>query len=168
MTDYFDLQAALNTLFENVTIERGPVLDVNSLYPEPVTFRLTDDPQFSELAEGDKAFMRSLDASRHCMDQGSMDPYAVAELVAMGAEQREREAAADAENAAEKGEKKHKTPGLLGCYVNGELKFQSRDHEAIRAYAADKMRPWTVKTKHDGYQVRTNNVWVAPVGSFQK
>lgn len=42
---------------------------------------------------------------------------------------------------------------LLGCWVDGTLRFQSRDHEAIHEYAARRMRE-----KH--------SVWVAPVGSF--
>jgi hypothetical protein len=42
----------------------------------------------------------------------------------------------------------------LGVYVDGKLKYQSRDHESIYAYAEDEMNK------------RRSNVWVAPVGSF--
>lgn len=42
----------------------------------------------------------------------------------------------------------------LGCYVNGVLKFQSHDTEAVRAYADRKMQDFR------------NNVWLARVGSF--
>jgi len=48
-----------------------------------------------------------------------------------------------------------RTPGLLGCWVNGKLRFQSRDHDNVHAYAADKMN-----------DKGSRDVWVAPVGSF--
>ena len=125
----------------------------------PEYFRLTDDPQFSELDEGNKAFLRSLDASDHCMDKGTMNGHAVAVLVAMDAEQREREAAQLAEasvinNAPHSA--RLKVPGLMGCWIDGKLRFQSRDHEAVRGYAADK-----ITNKRNG------SLWLAPVGSFQ-
>lgn len=41
----------------------------------------------------------------------------------------------------------------MGVWVDGKLKFQSRDRAAIDAYAAKKM------TEH-------HSVWVAPIGSF--
>lgn len=47
-----------------------------------------------------------------------------------------------------------KTSSLLGCWVNGKLRFQSREHDNVHAYAADKARDFR------------NNVWLAPVGSF--
>lgn len=47
-------------------------------------------------------------------------------------------------------------PGhLLGCWVDGKLRFQSRQHDNVHAYAQDAM---------SGPKHRT--VWVAPVGSF--
>jgi hypothetical protein len=42
---------------------------------------------------------------------------------------------------------------LLGCWVDGNLRFQSRDHDAIYEYAGRRMR-------------EKRSVWVAPVGSF--
>ena len=63
-------------------------------------------------------------------------------------------------------EVKTKTPSLLGCWVDGILRFQSRDHVAIREYAAEKMRPTTRKLSDGSYRVITADVWVAPVGSF--
>ena len=114
---------------------------------------------------GIAAATNSLNASLSAMDKSGLDPFAVAYAVGMEAAQREAEFT---KLHAPETPAKLKTPSLLGCYVNGELKFQSRDHDAIRAYAAEKMSPWTVKTKNGGYQVRTNNVWVAPVGSFAK
>ena len=52
-------------------------------------------------------------------------------------------------------EENKRTPGLLGCWVNGKLRFQSRDHDNVHAYAADKMS-----------DKGSRDVWVAPVGSF--
>lgn len=43
--------------------------------------------------------------------------------------------------------------GLLGCWVDGQLKFQSREHVNVHGYAHGKM-------------AERRNVWVAPVGSF--
>lgn len=107
----------------------------------------------------------SLKAAMTCYDESPLDPFAVAMAVGREARLRAREA-----RVADKPKKapKLKTPSLLGCWVNGELKFQSRDHEAIRTYAADKMRAWTVRHADGSYYVKTNDVWVAPVGSFQK
>lgn len=67
---------------------------------------------------------------------------------------------------APKEEPKGKTPKLLGCYVDGVLRFQSRDHAAIRDYADKQMRPRTMKLSDGSYRVITSDVWVAPVGSF--
>ena len=61
---------------------------------------------------------------------------------------------------------KLKKPGLLGCWVDGILRFQSRDHDAIREYATEKMLPTTRKLSDGSYRVITADVWVAPVGSF--
>ena len=44
---------------------------------------------------------------------------------------------------------------LLGCWVDGMLRFQSRQHDNVHAYAQDAMQG----AKH-------RSVWVAPVGSF--
>lgn len=63
-------------------------------------------------------------------------------------------------------EPKKATPKLLGCYVDGVLRFQSRDHDAIHEYAARKMKPRTMRLSDGSYRVITANVWVAPVGSF--
>lgn len=42
---------------------------------------------------------------------------------------------------------------LVGCWVDGKLRFQSRDRDAIDEYAARRMS-------------ERHSVWVAPVGSF--
>ena len=63
-------------------------------------------------------------------------------------------------------EPKKATPKLLGCYVDGVLRFQSRDHDAIHEYAARKMKPRTMRLSDGTYRVITADVWVAPVGSF--
>lgn len=50
-------------------------------------------------------------------------------------------------------EQKVSKSGLLGCWINGTLKFQSRNHDNVHDYARARM-------------AERNNVWVAPVGSF--
>lgn len=45
---------------------------------------------------------------------------------------------------------------LIGCWVNGKLRFQSRNRDSVHAYARDKMN-----------DKGSRDVWVAPVGSFQ-
>lgn len=84
--------------------------------------------------------------------------HKVAYYVGLEATARSREAdrqvkvRREAEKAAET-----RTPSLLGCWINGKLRFQTRDHDELRAYAARHM---------DGARNFGNNVWVAPVGSF--
>lgn len=121
----------------------------------------------SEIAR--KAAVASMNASASARSRGLdnhkpvVNPFALAEYVAMDAVAREIDKLQVEAKTAPKPEKK--TPSRLGCWVDGVLKFQSRDHEAVRDYADGKMRPRTVKTNL-GYQVATSDVWVAPVGSF--
>lgn len=93
----------------------------------------------------------SLAAFANAFDDSPLDPFAVAVAVGKEAALKEQEAAKA--NRPKKAPKL-KTPSLLGCWVNGELKFQTRDHDELHAYAARKMQDFR------------NNVWVAPVGSF--
>lgn len=99
----------------------------------------------------------SLNAAASAFDQSPLDPYAVAYAVGMEAAERDRERAARAEREAEAATPVQRTPALLGCWINGKLRFQSRDHDAIHDYAAKHMA---------GARNFGNNVWVAPVGSF--
>lgn len=48
-----------------------------------------------------------------------------------------------------------KTAPNVGCWVDGKLRFQSKDRDAVHAYAQGKME-----------DKRVGGVWVAPVGSF--
>lgn len=64
------------------------------------------------------------------------------------AEDRARKIAEQAEQEPSKNGRK------LGVWINGKLRFQSRDADAIHEYAQRKMRDFR------------NNVWLAPVGSF--
>ena len=104
-----------------------------------------------------KAVNDSLNAAFTAFDASPLDPYAVAYAVGMERAAQEREAAKQAEKAAELTAPVLKTPSLLGCYVNGKLRFQSRDHEAIHEYAQRHM---------NGAKNFGNDVWVTPVGSF--
>jgi len=107
------------------------------------------DPKFTTRYDAESA---SLAASVKCLDASPLDPFAVA--VAVGKEAALREQQFDKAHAVTAPRQSGKTAALLGCYVNGVLKFQSRDHEAIHDYAADKATDFR------------NNVWVAPIGSF--
>lgn len=84
-------------------------------------------------------------------DVSPLDPFAVAQAVGREAQLREH---VQAITNRPKKPAKLKTPSLLGCWVNGVLKFQTRDHDELHAYAERKMQDFR------------NNVWVAPVGSF--
>ena len=110
-----------------------------------------------------KYALRSLNANHTAMDKGTGDPWAVAQAVGAELTQRELAFAAQHEPPAPA---RAKTPSLLGCWVDGILRFQSRDHDAVREYAAEKMRPTTRKLSDGSYRVITADVWVAPVGSF--
>ena len=110
-----------------------------------------------------KYALRSLNASHTAMDQGTGNSWAIAQDVGIELVQRELAFAAQHEPPAPA---KAKTPHLLGCWVDGILRFQSRGHDAIREYAAEKMRPTTRKLSDGSYRVMTADVWVAPVGSF--
>ena len=110
-----------------------------------------------------KYALRSLNANLTAMDKGTGNPWTVAQAVGAELTQRELAFAAQHEPPAPA---KTKTPHLLGCWVDGILRFQSRDHDAIREYAAEKMRPITRKLSDGSYRVITADVWVAPVGSF--
>lgn len=116
------------------------IIDVNTLFPYKLSTR-------------ENAEHASLKASITCLSDSPLDPFAVARAVGMEAEQ--REAQFNKQHTPTEARVKGKTLGLLGCYVNGVLKFQSRDHAAIHGYARDKMSD------------TRNSVWVAPVGSFQ-
>ena len=105
----------------------------------------------------------SLRAARTCQSPSPLNSRGVALAVGVEAALREREFDRLHRPAPEP---KKGTPKLLGCYVDGVLRFQSRDHEAIREYAAEKMRPTTRKLSDGSYRVITADVWVAPVGSF--
>lgn len=137
-------------------------IDIDSLIPSTQQMNAA----FRALRDAETA---SLKASATCYDASPLDPFAVAVAVGKEAAMRDAEATAARERAERRGKPKtSKTPALLGCWVNGELKFQSRDHDAIRNYAADKMQPWTIRLSDGSYYVKTNDVWVAPVGSFQQ
>lgn len=104
------------------------------------------------------ALNASLNASLTAFDESPFGRFSVANAVGMEATEQARKAAAKAELNAKHG--KHtelKKPYLLGCYVNGKLRFQSRDHDAIHEYARKHM---------EGASNFGNDVWVAPVGSF--
>lgn len=83
---------------------------------------------------------------------------------------RERAARREAETLTElatalQAAKPGKLPRKLGCWVDGKLKYQSRDHASVHEYAERKMQPYT--TGAAGHLVvNTHNVWVAPVGAF--
>lgn len=83
-----------------------------------------------------------------------LNPRVVAYYVGLDAAERARKADAD-KTGPEVAESR--TPALLGCWINGKLRYQTRDHDELRAYAARHM---------DGARNFGHNVWVAPVGSF--
>lgn len=101
------------------------------------------------------SYIASLDASVRALDPSPLNPRTVAQAVGLEAVAREKAARQAAAQNAQK--PNMRTPGLLGAWVNGKLRFQSRDHEAIYDYAEKHMR---------GAKNFGNNVWVAPVGSF--
>lgn len=110
-----------------------------------------------------KYALRSLNANLTAMDKGTGNPWTIAQAVGAELTKRELAFAAQHEPSAPA---KTKTPHLLGCWVDGILRFRSRDHDAIREYAAEKMRPITRKLSDGSYRVITADVWVAPMGSF--
>ena len=98
-----------------------------------------------------QAARQSLALSASTFTPSPLDPVAVA--LAVG---RER-AAQDVHSASRVGAESApvRPSHLLGCWVDGELRFQSRQHDNVHAYAQGAMQ---------GAKHRT--VWVAPVGSF--
>ena len=108
------------------------------------------------------AFGASLDASAGALSPSPLDPFKVAYAVGMEAALRERE---EKYKTVAPEALKLKKASLLGCWVDGVLRFQSRDHDAIYGFAEDKMKPRTVVKGGKPY-VTAANVWVAPVGSF--
>lgn len=104
-----------------------------------------------------KATRASLNASFNAYTPSPLDPYDVAYAVGMETAQRVREVKQRREAEEALMEIVKPTPMLLGCWIDGKLRFQSRDHDAIHDYADRHMRG----SKNFG-----NNVWVAPVGSF--
>jgi len=101
-----------------------------------------------------QAAIDSLNAALWAFEPSPLDPYKVAQAVGMQRGEDEHNAA---QKVAEPEVTELHTPSLLGCWINGKLRFQSRDHEAIHGYA----RAHMTGSKNFG-----NNVWVAPVGSF--
>ncbi len=102
-----------------------------------------------------QAAIDSINASTSAFDQSPLDPHAVAYAVGMEQAERDRKAKAARIKAEEASasERLHKA-GLLGCWVDGTLRFQSREHENVHDYARRKMN-------------ERHQVWLAPVGSFQ-
>lgn len=62
-------------------------------------------------------------------------------------------------------EQSHKPGKKMGVWVDGVLKLQTRDRDAIDDYAAKMVRPRTVVKDGKAY-VTTHDIWVAPIGSF--
>lgn len=102
-----------------------------------------------------QATVDSLNAAQSAFEPSPMDMYAVAYAVGMQRAEDEREAAKKL--SRDTMPEAVKSPSLLGCYVNGKLRFQSRDHDAIYEYAERHMQ---------GIRNFGNTVWVTPVGSF--
>lgn len=95
------------------------------------------------------------DVSQNYVDASQRFDMAIAYLQAM--------------NRAEKAQhvKPEKPKGKrMGVWVDGVLKFQSRDRDEIDRYAAFKMKAYT-KVIQGKAHVITHNVWVAPIGSFE-
>lgn len=92
----------------------------------------------------------SLDAERNAMHKSPLSPFAVAYAVG-------REALEHAKREQTRTEAPEtptlKRAGLLGCWVDGVLRFQSRDHGNVHDYAQRRM-------------AERHQVWVTPVGSF--
>jgi hypothetical protein len=121
----------------------APLLDVNTLFPFKVPRELT-------------AGIRSLNASLDSQFTSPLDNLDVADAVHAQAieDARIRRAVFDKADKADTETFKTFEGKRFGVYVNGKLKFQSRNEDEIRRYADDKMRDFR------------NNVWLAPVGSF--
>lgn len=100
-------------------------------------------------------FKASVTAAHSALDRSPLNPLTVARAVALEAVEREKAARQAAKQSEQ--QPNMRTPGLLGAWINGKLRFQSRDHEAIYDYAQKHM---------DGAKNFGNDVWVAPVGSF--
>lgn len=98
-----------------------------------------------------QAARQSLALAASAFDPSPLDPLAVA--LAVGRERAAQDARSKPHaDTASMGVR----PGhLLGCWVDGKLKFQSRQHDNVHSYARDAMQ---------GAKHRT--VWVAPIGSF--
>lgn len=98
-----------------------------------------------------QAARQSLALAASAFTPSPLDPVAVA--LAVGRERAQQDALnaprVDSESAL------IRPSHLLGCWVDGKLRFQSRQHDNVHAYAQDAMQ---------GAKHRT--VWVAPVGSF--
>ena len=98
-----------------------------------------------------QAARQSLALAASAFDRSPLDPLAVA--LAVGRERAAQDAHSvsrvDAESAPVR------PSHLLGCWVDGKLRYQSRQHDNVHAYTQDAMQ---------GAKHRT--VWVAPVGSF--
>ena len=93
----------------------------------------------------------SLAAAAAAFDPSPLDPVAVARAVGRSAYVNTRSPHFDVNSIPETVALGH----LLGCWVDGKLRFQSRNHDNVHSYAQDAM---------NGQKHRT--VWVAPVGSF--
>lgn len=93
----------------------------------------------------------SLALAASAFDRSPLDPMAVA--LAVGRERALQDARSM--HYGDTGSMRVRPGHLLGCWVDGKLKFQSRQHDNVHDYAEDAMQG----NKH-------RSVWVAPVGSF--
>lgn len=125
-------------------------LDVNGLYPSEL---MPIDEETRNMQRVRKAYGMSLMASMACLTPSPLDPWDVAAAVAAEEDARINKEIAERDELARRPVTQLKTPSNLGCYVEGVLKFQSKDHDAVRDYADRKMS-------------ERYSVWVAPVGSF--
>ena len=94
------------------------------------------------------AATRSLNAAAAAMHPSPLNPFDVAYAVGMEAAEHARRDAVARDLAARRKTVTLRKPSLLGCWVDGVLKFQSRDHDAIHEYAADKMKALTRRIGH--------------------
>ena len=98
-----------------------------------------------------QAARQSLALAASAFDRSPLDPIAVALAIGRERAAQDRRSTFYRDTDSMTVRPSH----LLGCWVDGKLRYQSRQHDNVHAYAQDAMQ---------GAKHRT--VWVAPVGSF--